>query len=119
MKIGGCAIMGRIKERLGDSTGLKALIVDLGYKTSTVYSWGENDSVPKAVDLLKIADYLGVSMRWLLTGEDEAGLAPEERDLLTSYRWLDDRDREDVVGLIALKLERYPQRGALELGAAG
>ncbi|MDR1325366.1 MAG: helix-turn-helix domain containing protein [Treponema sp.] len=109
MKIGGCAIIARIKERLGDSTGLKALIVDLGYKTSTVYSWSENDSVPKSVDLLKIADYLGVSMRWLLTGEDESGLAPDERGLLDSYRRLDDRDRQDVVGIIAVKLSRYEQ----------
>jgi transcriptional regulator with XRE-family HTH domain len=74
-----------------------------------VYSWGENDSVPKAVDLLKIADYLGVSMRWLLTGEDEVGLAPEERNLLTSYRRLEGRDKKVVVGIIVLKLSHYEQ----------
>ena len=119
MKIGGCAIVERIKDRLGDSTGLKALIVDLGYKTSTVYSWGENDSVPKAIDLLKIADYLGVSIRWLLTGEDEVGLAPEERELVDCYRRLDDRDRTEVFGIIALKLERYPQEGVSRLEVAG
>jgi hypothetical protein len=42
--------------------------------------------------------------------EGDAGLTPDERDLLDSYRRLDDRDRQDVVGLIAVKLERYGQR---------
>ena len=68
---------------------------------------------------MRVADYLGVSMCWLLTGEDGAGLTPDERNLLDSYKQLDDRDRGDVVGIIAVKLERYPQRGVSRLEATG
>jgi hypothetical protein len=35
--------------------------------------------------MIKAADYLGVSMRWLLTDEDDAGLAPDERDVLDGF----------------------------------
>ncbi|MDR3122627.1 MAG: hypothetical protein LBU16_02480 [Treponema sp.] len=51
------------------------------------------------------ADYLGGSVRWLLTGEDEQGLTLEERNLLVKYRSLGDRDRYEVNALLAAKLE--------------
>jgi hypothetical protein len=59
--------------------------------------------------MMRAADYLGVSLLWLLTGEDESGLAPDERDVLDSYRRLDNRDRQEVAGIITLKLSHYEQ----------
>jgi hypothetical protein len=59
--------------------------------------------------MMRAADYLGVSLLWLLTGEDETGLAPNERDVLNRYRRLDDRDRQEVADIITLKLSRYEQ----------
>jgi transcriptional regulator with XRE-family HTH domain len=83
--------------------------------------WSRRGTIPAADTLYKVATFLNVSLVWLLTGKDEAGLAPDEHDLLDNFRLLDDRDRQDVVGIIAVKLERYPQKGALSsrLEAAG
>jgi hypothetical protein len=100
-------------------SGRKALVVDLGIPKTTISSWGVKSIVPRADDLYRVATFLKVSLVWLITGEDEAGLVPDERDLLDSYRRLDADDRQDVVGLIAVKLQRYPQKGVSRLGAAG
>jgi transcriptional regulator with XRE-family HTH domain len=79
------------------------------FRVENIAKWKTRNSIPAGDVLLGIADYLGVSMRWLLTGEDDMGLATDERNLLDSYRRLDDRDRQDVVGIIAVKLDRYEQ----------
>ena len=49
---------------------------------STVHSWIKRECPPQADDALKIADLLGVSVRYLVTGEDEEGISPRERELL-------------------------------------
>ena len=58
---------------------------------STVHSWIKRKCPPQADDALKIADLLGVSVRYLVTGEDEEGLTPRERELLDVCRLLPDR----------------------------
>ncbi|MDR3343632.1 MAG: helix-turn-helix transcriptional regulator [Treponema sp.] len=88
-----------------------------GISISAMTDWSRRGTIPAADTLYKVATFLRVSLVWLLTGADDAGLAPDERDLLDGYRRLDDRDRQDVVGIIAVKLERYPQREASRLGA--
>ena len=62
-----------------------------GRPFSTVHSWIERKCPPQADDALKIADLLGVSVRYLVTGEDEEGLSPRERELLDVCRLLPDR----------------------------
>jgi hypothetical protein len=76
-------------------------------------------SSPSVESAYAIARVLDTTVEYLLTGQDPQGLAPDERELVDSYRRLDDRDRQDVVAIIAVKLERYPQKGASRLGAAG
>lgn len=49
-----------------------ALARALGVDTKTVYRWEHGTSVPEAQMIAPLADALGVSVRWLLTGEDEA-----------------------------------------------
>ena len=110
MNVRGCDIVLRIDTLLGQRNLKRQALADNGkFRVENIAKWKTRNSIPAGDVLLGIADYLGVSIRWLLTGEDEAGLAPEERSLLDSYRRLDDRDRAEVVGIIALKLERYGQ----------
>jgi hypothetical protein len=66
-------------------------------------------SSPSVESAYAIARVLDTTVEYLLTGQDPQGLAPEERDLLTSYRRLNDRDRQEVVAIIALKLSHYEQ----------
>lgn len=72
---------------------------------STVYSWGTNNTIPKALDLLTAADHLGVSMRLLLTGRDEIGLNGEEAELAALYRALPPPSKRLVLGLARLAAE--------------
>ncbi|MDR1324900.1 MAG: helix-turn-helix domain containing protein [Treponema sp.] len=110
MDINGHDIVERIDNRLeAMGFGRKVLLIDLDIPKTTISSWSVKSIVPRADELYRVATFLKVSVVWLLTGEDECGLAPDERDLLDSYRRLDDRDRQDVVGIIAVKLSRYEQ----------
>jgi transcriptional regulator with XRE-family HTH domain len=42
-----------------------------GFQTGTVSRYFSGDSVPKAMELYKLAKYFGVSMEWLLVGDEE------------------------------------------------
>jgi transcriptional regulator with XRE-family HTH domain len=120
MNVRGADIVLRIDTLLEARNLKRQVLADNGkFRVENIAKWKTRNSIPAGDVLLGIADYLDVSMRWLLTGEDDAGLAPDERDLLNSYRRLDDRDRQEVVGIITLKLERYPQKGVSRLEAAG
>jgi transcriptional regulator with XRE-family HTH domain len=117
MDISSGAILKRIDDILDKRyEGRDALDTMLSIHESTVSSWRK--SRPRADDIYRIAKYLEVSVAWLISGDNEDGLTDDERDLLDSYQRLDDRDRQDIVGLIAVKLERYPQKG-VPLGAVG
>ncbi|WP_284165795.1 helix-turn-helix domain-containing protein [Frigidibacter sp. SD6-1] len=48
----------------------------LGVRTKTVRQWEADASEPRANRLQMLAGLLGVSLRWLMTGEGE-GVAPE------------------------------------------
>jgi transcriptional regulator with XRE-family HTH domain len=112
----------RIDSLLVKKRQKRQALADSGnFRVENIAKWKTRNAIPAGDVLLGIADYLGVSIRWLLTGEDEAGLALDERELVDNYRRLDDRDRQDVTDNIATKLKRYPQKGVdvSRLGAVG
>ena len=43
---------------------------DTKIPNATLYDWKANKTVPKVDKLQKIADYLGVSLNYLLTGKE-------------------------------------------------
>ena len=53
-----------------------------GKSSASVSDWLNKKVIPRADDALKIADLLGVSVRYLVTGQDEEGISPRERELL-------------------------------------
>lgn len=53
-----------------------------GKSSASVSDWLNKKIIPRADDALKIADLLGVSVRYLVTGQDEEGISPRERELL-------------------------------------
>lgn len=64
---------------------------DLGLANNSSTNWNKRGTIPSADVVLKIADYLGVSVRYLVTGEDEEGLSPREKELLDVCRILPNR----------------------------
>ena len=89
----------------------KALTHDLGIASSTMSSWAAGrGSIPNVNIAYSIAKYLNVSLEWLVTGHDPEELTEEDRNLLNMYHLLDERDREDVLGIMEGKLSRSMSR---------
>lgn len=64
---------------------------------NTINNWKFRNTYPKADDLYKIAQFLNVTMEWLLTGEDKINnLSGSEQALLENYRSLDDKTKNNV-----------------------
>ena len=128
----GCRISKRIKE-----LGLDQLDVcnKTGLSTTALSQYCTEKRVPNTVSLYKIATALGVSMEWVLTGEDltsedsisaspdldnikrEQGLACDglplddaEVDLVAMFRLLPPSHQEDVFDLVYFKYKRHVEQ---------
>ncbi|NBD28709.1 MAG: helix-turn-helix domain-containing protein [Alphaproteobacteria bacterium] len=74
----------------------KDLAKKLGIKLGTLRNWEDDLNEPRANKLQMVSGILGVSMRWLLTGEGDGIDMPEDnqieaadlRDILTEMRSL-------------------------------
>lgn len=51
-----------------------------GVRLSTLQNWEGDRSEPRANKLQMLAGILNVSMIWLLTGQGEGGVSPDEQD---------------------------------------
>jgi hypothetical protein len=108
-------IVMKIDSLLADQKkGRKDLIAAIGANRGVLTNWDTRGTVPAADVAIRIADYLGVSVRWLITGEDEQDLTRDERNLLVKYNSLDDRGRYEVQALINAKLAVEPEAGDLK-----
>jgi transcriptional regulator with XRE-family HTH domain len=99
-------IVDRIDKRLSQLKEKRAgLCRSVGINPGSLSDWVRNGTILDADTALAIADHLGVSVRWLVTGKDDRGLSLEERNLLVKYRCLDDRDQYEINALLDAKLE--------------
>ena len=72
--------MYEIFQKLLDKRGLKAFDVSkaTGISSSTLTDWKKGRSVPKQDKMQKIAEFLGVSLEYLMTGEDKSDLSDKK-----------------------------------------
>jgi len=105
MAIKGCEIVKRIDQRRAVlKMTRKAVATAIGLKSAqSLTDWGKG-SIPQADTALYIADFLGVSIRWLLTGENDKGVTIEEQSLLDKFRRLTEQGRFEITTLIDAKL---------------
>lgn len=91
-------------ERIKSKVPLKNL-ESVGILSGTISAWKTNNRPPRSDDLYKIADYLNVSMEWLLTGEVKDRFNPnpelpqQEEELLSNFRLLSD-DKKAMFSLM-------------------
>ncbi len=73
-------------------------VLDIG--TSQTTSWKKRNTDPPAKYLVQIADFLDVSLEYLLTGVDNstAKLSPLETDMLAMFRELPSDKQHEFVG---------------------
>ena len=78
-----------IIERIKNQLSVKEL-ESLGYTPQIISNWKSRNTIPRSDDLYKIAQAIGVSMEYLLTGNDEKELPPDKIELLKNYDLLSD-----------------------------
>lgn len=69
-----------------------SLCKTVGINTSVATNWKQRNTDPPAKYIVPICEYLGVSVMYLLTGEDaqpESSLSEDEQRLIEKYRELD------------------------------
>lgn len=75
-------------DKILESKGIKAvdLASAIGVGAANISAWRRRNSIPTADIVLKIADYLDTSVRYLVTGEDEqTQLSPKQQAVLRKY----------------------------------
>lgn len=78
-------IVERIKQKCKEQkTSMNALEKELGFGNGTIRMWDIKE--PGANKVILVAERLGLSLDWLLTGKESADLTPEEQKLVDTYR---------------------------------
>jgi len=88
-----------IIERIKSKLTAKEL-ENLGFTPQVISNWKSRNSIPKADDLYKIAQFLGCTMEYLLTGnkidDDYIFLSNQEQKLLNNFKKLSDKEKDSV-----------------------
>ena len=77
--------------------------------SGTLSAWKNKGQIPKVNTICSVADFLGVSVKWLITGDDEEGISPEILEIARKITALSPQDREEIMLVINHKLGRYPE----------
>ena len=89
------------------------LAAAIGVSPGNVGDWETGKSCPSYNALIALSNFFGVSADTLLgldvDGRDREVLVGREADLVSMIRQMDDRDREDIYGLVSLKYQRASQ----------
>lgn len=89
----------------------KELSKYINIKPSSISAWKNNGSFPSSKHIVKIAEFLAVSIEFLLTGKDDSidrlpPLDPDQEELLTLYNSLDSRGKHKLHTLMYEELDR-------------
>lgn len=77
----------------------RKMIIDFGLGKNTMFNWKHRNNIPNGEVLLKLSEYLDVSIDYLLCN-DKYCVDKEEMLLLNEYRKLNIQQREDVLNII-------------------
>jgi transcriptional regulator with XRE-family HTH domain len=117
MDSSGYAIVERIDYLLAKRGQTRKALVAIGAVKSvtSLTDWLQRDTIPRADVALAIATYLGVSLQWLITGEDDQGFSLDERNVLVKYRMLTEENQRNIRVLIdsMLSVPSEGKKGAL------
>lgn len=104
--------MYKIFEELCRKKGVSAYRVskETGITTATLTSWKQGKYEPKADKLNKIADYFGVSVEYLTTGQEKEqkespALTAEEKEFLNLFETASPEAREFVISTLKRSIQ--------------
>ena len=89
---------------LMEQKGLKdiELAKYLEKNTSSIGTWKKKGTNPPIEYTIRIAEFLGVSVHYLLTGEDLPGNSPEDQKLIAAFRSADPGTQSSIRKLLDL-----------------
>ena len=98
----------RVKDLTKKNTTLtlRAFIESLGFNYETYYSGKRRENLPRADEAVRIAKTLGVSVEYLVTGND--GLSEGERELIRAYNLLNETGKEAALATVKGLVITYP-----------
>ncbi len=110
METSGQDIVKRIDLKLKEKNLKRKAAADYaGISTQALTDWNKRGSIPAADTALKIADFLDISVEWLITGKDPEQLSAEERTVIELYRSLPEtgkRITKQHMKILAAELNR-------------
>lgn len=109
-------------QKLLDEKGLKNADVAraTGISNMTLSDWKRGKSEPKTKNMQKIADFLGTTLSYLVTGEESNPIFEQEntdyelsnidsklKDYVFKLSKLSDKEQESIMNLIDVMYEKY------------
>ena len=96
----GMLIVERIDNLLKERNLNRVVLAEaIGIKPQNISAWSVRGTVPAGDICLKIAEYLNVSIEWLIYGKED-GISNEERWLLSQWKSLDTVQKDTVRTLL-------------------
>ncbi len=90
------SIVERIKKSCKENgTSMNALEKELGLGNGTIRLWDTKE--PGSNKVIMVAERLGLSLDYILTGKEAGDLAPEEQQLVDLYRQADARGKRNIL----------------------
>lgn len=103
----GMQIVERITQKCKEMNIVKKNVLEaLSLPDNCFSNWSARGTIPAADVCIRIADYLNVSVEWLVTGK-EKGLSSEERNLLRQWSYLTPQQKETIQTLLDKWEENY------------
>ena len=92
----------RVKSKADEAgISLKAIEKEVGLGNGIIKKWEKTS--PQCNKLEKVANYLQVSIEWLITGKEKENITTEEENIIKAYRKADSRTKQ----MVNLSLEPY------------
>lgn len=94
-------IVERIKQEITKkNTSIKAVEKELGIGNGTISKWDKQS--PRTDKLIMVANYLQVSLDWLVFGKEAEALSEEEQKIIEGYRKASEGRKESVQALLGV-----------------
>jgi len=89
---------------------VKEIAAKAGVSKRTIDKWvGAEETEPKVNDLYKVCQILGITVEYLVTGEDIEGIPQETIFIAQKIAALSPQNKEEIMLLVDHKLGRYPE----------
>ena len=96
----------RLDSEVEKNSSRKEIAIKAGIAANTISMWGARRNFPTADVAVKIAESLGVSVEYLVSGKDASGLPVRVLGIARNLATLSDEDLDDIEALVAAKVAR-------------